>query len=402
MTSELAIKPDDIRTTRRYRVVYLDHVARLSGAEIALTRLLAAVTNTVDAHVILGEDGPLTEKLRDVGATVEILAMPHDLRDARKSTISPYRLPWRSAVDFTQYVFAVRRRLRELQPDVVHTNSLKAAIYGGLAGRLAGIPVVWHIRDRIAADYLPRPAVLLVRLLARVLPRSIITNSVSTLATLPLSSHSNVLFNPVVFDVIDPIVDDDPTAGGTGPQRAGLVIGLVGRIAAWKGQDVFLRAFAEAFPAGPERAHIIGSALFGEDDYEREVRALAETLGIADRVTWLGFCPEINAELARLHILVHCSITAEPFGQVIVEGMAAGLPVIAAAAGGPVEIIDHGRDGLLTTPGDVGALAEALRTLHRDGELRQRLGAAARMSARRFGAEIAAERLTSVYQQTVG
>jgi glycosyltransferase involved in cell wall biosynthesis len=175
------------------------------------------------------------------------------------------------------------------------------------------------------------------------------------------------------------------------------VVGVVGRIAAWKGQDVFLRAFAEAFPEGTERARLIGSVMFGDDDYERELHALAESLGIANRVEWRGFCSDVGAELAQLDVLVHCSITAEPFGQVVVEGMAAGLPVIAAADGGPVEIIDNGRDGLLTPPGDIGALAEALRSLRTDPVRRADLGSAARRSAGRFKPEAAAYALTSRY-----
>jgi glycosyltransferase involved in cell wall biosynthesis len=346
--------------------------------------------------VILGEGGPLVDRLRATGATVEVLAMPRDLRDARKSTMSPGLGPWRSFVDFARYVLAVRRRLRDLHPQLVHTNSLKAAIYGGAAGRLAGIPVIWHIRDRIADDYLPRPAVHLVRFLSRFLPRTIITNSVSTLSTLPLSVRTNVMYNPVLFDVIDPAdMSSARTAGGP------LVVGLVGRIAAWKGQDIFLRAFAQAFPDGPERARIIGSALFSEDAYEQEIHALAETLHIADRVEWRGFCDEINVELSQLDILVHCSTTPEPFGQVVVEGMASGLPVVAAAAGGPVEIIDDGKDGLLTPPGDVDALAEVLQNLKKDPKLRERLGSAARVSSMRFGAEVAADRLRRVYAQTI-
>jgi glycosyltransferase involved in cell wall biosynthesis len=383
---------DRERPSVRTRVVYLDHIARLSGGEIALARLLDAARSNVEAHVILGEDGPLASKLRAVGATVEILPMDDGIRDARKGGMTVRRLPWRSAFAFVTYVLAVRRRLITLNPDLVHTNSLKSAVYGGLAGRLAGIPVVWHIRDRIADDYLPAAAVRVVRLLARILPTMIITNSVATMSTLPFSRRTDVLYNAVVTDVIPPGPARAPRAAG-----APFAVGVVGRIAAWKGQDVFLRAFAQAFPDGTERARLIGSAMFGDDDYERELRELVASLSIADRVDWRGFCPDVDAELTELDVLVHCSVTAEPFGQVVVEGMAAGLPVIAAADGGPVEIIDDGRDGLLTPPGDVDALADALRSLRDNPARRARLGAAARTSSSRFSPEAAAQTLSTMY-----
>jgi glycosyltransferase involved in cell wall biosynthesis len=382
--------------TARTRVVYLDHIARLSGGEIALVRLLTAVRADVEAHVILGEDGPLVEKLQDAGAIVEIMPMSDGLRDARKGTMTARSLPWKSSLDFVRYVLVLRRRLKQLNPDLVHTNSLKSALYGGLAGRLARVPVVWHIRDRIADDYLPVPAVKVIRLLSHFLPTKIIVNSVTTLSTLPLSARSDVLYNAVVPDVIPAMAVRRQL-----PAEAPLMVGMVGRIAAWKGQDVFLRAFAEAFPDGLERARLIGVAMFGEEMYERELHELVENLGLQDRVQWRGFRSDMPAELAELSVLVHCSITAEPFGQVVVEGMAAGLPVIAAAAGGPMEVIDDGRDGLLTQPGDVTALAQALRGLRDDPAQRARLGVAASQSATRFSPEAAAKNLAGIYQRVL-
>ena len=132
------------------RVVYLDHIARLSGGEIALLRLLPALAGAVDAHVILGEDGPLVERLRAVGVSVEVLPMAPRVRDLRRDQVTGTGLDPAAMPELARYLLALRSRLRRLRPDLVHTNSLKAALYGGLAGRLTGIPVIWHVRDRIA------------------------------------------------------------------------------------------------------------------------------------------------------------------------------------------------------------------------------------------------------------
>jgi glycosyltransferase involved in cell wall biosynthesis len=168
-----------------------------------------------------------------------------------------------------------------------------------------------------------------------------------------------------------------------GPLR----IGMLGRLASWKGQHVFLEAFARAFPTGTEEAVLIGSALFANDEaYGEALRQLAARLEIADRVTFAGFREDVGAELARLDVLVHASVAPEPFGRVVVEGMAAGLPVIAAGQGGPAEIIDHEINGLLFPPGDVAALTQALRRLAGQPQLRQRLGEAGRRRARDFTA----------------
>jgi glycosyltransferase involved in cell wall biosynthesis len=176
---------------------------------------------------------------------------------------------------------------------------------------------------------------------------------------------------------------------------------MVGRIAPWKGQDVFLRAFALAFPDGDERGVLVGAPLFGEERYEGELRALIEQLGLGDRIELRGFAEDVGAELARVDALVHASVIPEPFGRVIVEGMAAGLPVVAAAGGGPTEIVSDGVDGLLYPPGDVDELAATLRRVAADPDLGERLGRAAVERARAFSPELVAARTSAFYREVL-
>ncbi|HZS30083.1 MAG TPA: glycosyltransferase family 4 protein [Gaiellaceae bacterium] len=373
---------------RKLRVVFVDHVSRLSGGELALLGLVRALRDDVDAYAVLGEDGPLAERLREEGVAVEVLPLAAGLRDLHKDSVRPVGLSPRATVRLPGYVIRLARRLRRLHPDVVHTNSLKAALYGGAAGRLAGIPVVWHIRDRISDDYLPRPAVRLVRLAARILPTAVVANSSATLATLPGARRGSVVYNSV----------EPRTAASAKDHGAELTVGIVGRLAPWKGQHVFLEAFAEAFGDQPVGGRIVGAALFGEEEYALELRNRARDLGIAERIDFRGFREPIWDELGDLDVLVHCSVTPEPFGQVVLEGMAAGLAVVAADAGGPVELIEDGVDGLLVPPGDATTLAGALRRLHADPELRRRLGEAARERSRAFTPERSAAQLLEIYR----
>jgi glycosyltransferase involved in cell wall biosynthesis len=380
-----AVHPAD---RRRLRVVILDHCARLSGGELALLDLLPALQEEVEFHVVLGEDGPMASRLIRLGVSVEVLAMSETARGLPRDRVRLGRLPLRSVLSGAVHTFRLVRRLRRLRPDVVHANSLKACLYGGAAARLAGIPVVWHIRDRIAEDYLPAPAVRLVRTLARRLPTAVLANSSATLATLPGVSGM-IAPSPVA------------TAGATVEERdrsGPLRIGMLGRLASWKGQHVFLEAFASAFPKGPEQAVIIGSSLFAHDDaYAATLRRLATRLGIADRVTFRGFREDVAAELSLLDILVHASVVPEPLGRVVVEGMAAGLPVIATGQGGPAEIIENEVNGLLVPLNDTTALAHALRRLAARPELRRTLGAAARHRARDFTPAAVAATVLSAY-----
>jgi glycosyltransferase involved in cell wall biosynthesis len=378
---------------RKIRVAYLNHSGKLSGGELALLRLLQALPD-VEAHVILAEEGPLVGRLIGAGISVEVLPLPGSVVDVRRAQVTPGRLPLRHAVGAVAYSVRLARRLRRLQPDLVHTNSLKAALYGGAAARLAGVPVVWHVRDRLAPDYLPRPAVRLVRAAARLLPTAIIANSEATRATLgPAAGRATVVPSPVDPSLLH--LERDARAPGSG-----LRIGMIGRIAPFKGQHVFIEAFARAFREGDgiHEAVIVGSPLFGEHVYEQEVRQLALNRGVGERVRFAGFSEDIAAELTGLDILVHASVTPEPFGQVVVEGMAAGLPVIASAGGGPSEIIDDGVTGLLYPPGDADRLAQALRRLARDEELRARLGERAAERAKDFVPERAATSIMEAYR----
>jgi glycosyltransferase involved in cell wall biosynthesis len=372
-------------------VVYVDHCARISGGEIALARVLPALLERVDPLVILGEDGQLVRVLERLGVPVEVLPLNPRVAGMRKDTVATDSFDRRALSGAAAYAMKLARRLRQVRADLVHTNSLKAALYGGAAGRLSRVPVVWHMRDRIADDYLPRRAVSLVRFASRVLPSAVIANSQTTLATLPHVAP-DVRTNAVVSDAVERIAAPHARISD-GPLR----FGVVGRLAPWKGQHIFIEAFARAFPNGTGEARIIGAALFGEEEYDDELHQLVERLGINDSVEFRGFCDDVPAELAQLDVLVHCSVTPEPFGLVVIEGMAAGLPVVAAAAGGPAEVITDGVDALLVAPNNVDALAQALTRIGADRALRASLAAAGRETARRYTPENSAAGVLAVY-----
>jgi glycosyltransferase involved in cell wall biosynthesis len=179
---------------------------------------------------------------------------------------------------------------------------------------------------------------------------------------------------------------------------------MIGRLAPWKGQDVFLRAFAQAFPDGRQRAVIVGDALFGEAEvaYGEGLRRLAEKLGVAHRVEFRGYREDIIREMRALDVLVHASITPEPFGQVVIEGMSAQLPVVASRGGGPEEIITHGVDGLLYSPGDVAALAQILAQLEAEPQLRAQLGGAGERRAQDYSPGSVAELIMGAYGLALG
>ena len=382
---------------RKIRTLYLGHVAQLSGAEIALARLVEGL-DEVDAHVILAEEGPLVQRLQSTGISVEVVPLRERTRDLRKDRVRPSALPLAAVFDTGLYVVRVARRIRAIRPDLVHTNTLKAGIYGSLAARLARVPVVWHVRDRIAPDYLRRSTVVLLRGLIATLPDSVVVNSEATGRTLwRARGGANAIYSPIPDPVWWLPVDRRAPADR-------FTVGMIGRIAPWKGQHVFLDAFAQAFGGGDEVAIIVGAAMFGgeELEYDDRLRERARALGIDNRVTFRGFRSDVWRELVDMDIFVHASIVPEPFGQVVVEAMLAGIPVIASAIGGPSEIVSTGIDGLLVPPADVDALAQALVRLRVDAALRIRLAENGRRRAADFSPEAAASAMTALYRRVLG
>ncbi|HEY3673386.1 MAG TPA: glycosyltransferase [Acidimicrobiia bacterium] len=377
-----------VRRSRHDDVVVLSsHSAKLAGGEIAMARVAAAMTR-YRPHVLLGEEGPVADLLRRDGVTVEIMPMDDEIRAVGRDEWVDLR-SLKHTRRALSYVHARCDRLSEIRPLLVHTNSLKSGFLTGSAARLAGIPVVWHLRDHLSQSYMSRGALVGSSALIRATSSIAIANSQSTRATLPRGVPSVVIQSPIrELPPLRPERHDDAD---------GLTFTVLGRLAPWKGQDLFLRAFARAFPDGPHRALVVGGPLFGESDYAASLERLTRTLGIEERVTMTGHVAEPQQHLDHTDVLVHTSVIPEPFGLVIVEGMATGLPVVAADEGGPPETITDGVDGVLYRMGDEVALATALRRLADDPDERARLGAHARRTAYQYLPEAIARRVEHVY-----
>jgi glycosyltransferase involved in cell wall biosynthesis len=214
------------------------------------------------------------------------------------------------------------------------------------------------------------------------------------------------IHNAVDLDRFAPGPGDGPAldaACGLPPAEAGAVrVGLVATFAHWKGHDVFLDAAARVRAARPCRFYVVGGPIYrslGSQWSTDELRAWAEALGLDGRVGFAGVRDPAEA-MRALDVVVHASTRPEPFGRVIVEGMACGRAVVAMAEGGAAELFADGEDALGCPPRDPAALASALTRLVVDAGLRERLGRAGRASAEaRFDRTRLADAWASVYDR---
>jgi glycosyltransferase involved in cell wall biosynthesis len=278
-------------------------------------------------------------------------------------------------------VFRLVALARQVRADVVHTNGMKAHLIGGLAGKVARVPVVWHLRD------FP-PASRMFRRAARQLPRLILAVSEAVARTV-LPEHEGV---PRVVTLHDPVdtrrfhpdlrkerIRDELGVGAEVP-----VVGLIAHLTPWKGHELFLDIARVVVNRGDVRFVVVGGAIYkteGHADYVERLRRRVKELGLTDRVAFMGFREDMPDILAGLDVLVHCPTAPEPFGRVLAEAMAVGRPVVAARCGGIPEVVDDGVTGYLVKPGDVSAFASTVTRLLADRTLRERLGQAGRRRA---------------------
>lgn len=346
---------------RRCRALFLNHTAMPGGGEIALVRLLKAVDrNALDPVVVLASDGPLLHSLQQARVETHIIPLNKDIVHFSKNRlISQAIMHPLAPVQLLAYANSISSFSRSHNISLLYANSLKSDIISGLVAMRSHIPLIWHVRDRIETDYLPATTVMLFRKLARHMPDSIIANSTATLRSLHLDPLSSSPSSHVIYDGI-------PGANLCNAPRAEHppLVGIIGRITPWKGQHIFLRACAEIHKNRPDvRFVIVGSPLFGEFDYLKKLEELVNELGLNAFVCFTGFQEDIQPILANLSIFVHASIIPEPFGQVIVEAMAAGVPVVATGGGGVDEVVEDGYTGALVRPGDHHTLALKVKWL---------------------------------------
>ncbi|MGK5444565.1 glycosyltransferase family 4 protein [Micromonospora sp. URMC 105] len=280
----------------------------------------------------------------------------------------------RSVARHFAYMLALGRHARALSnnkhfrdADLIHANTAAAAIIAAPAAAKHRIPMVVHIRDMVSPSALGRAGFEAFTKLALPKASGLIANSQATLSSalpfVPDALPRAVLQSPVGINS-----KSIPT-----PVPEVRTIGMVGRLQHWKGQHVFLEAFALACGDAPMRAVIAGAPLFGETEYAEALQRLAARLGIEEKVDFLGHVEDVNALLDSLDVLVHASIRPEPMGQTVLQALAKAKPLIATEGGGPSEWLITGVNGLLVKPNDPMALADALVALVGSQDLRRRV-----------------------------
>lgn len=333
---------------------------RLGGAEAMLQSVLdGAREEGHELELVFFEPGSWPAALADAGFRVLVLPAAR-LREIGRGGLTVVRLA---------------RIMRSRRPDLILNWAAKTHFYGATAAALVGMG------DRVVLWQHSIPARARIDRLATLFPAV----AIGCYCREAAAAQTRLFPRRPVFVVAPGTAVPGVSSRSSSDSPLDLspdyvpVVGLVGRLQPWKGQDRLLRAQALLRERGlPFHTLIVGGDAYGlSPEYARSLPALAGRLGLAGAVTMTGQVPDAAPYIERMDILVNAS-DPEPFGIVLLEGMARGVPVVAVDAGGPAEFVQHGRTGMLARSGAPEALADALAPLLASAELRRNLGGAGR------------------------
>jgi len=258
---------------------------------------------------------------------------------------------------------------------MVHSHTA-AVLTGARVARALRIPHLWHV-----SEIVERPRAVRTWLARKVVRSSdnvvAVSNAVRNhiLETQP-GAASTVR---VIYNCVDAARFAAPSCilDRAARSDASLVVGMIGRVGTWKGQELLLEAARTVCSAVPDvRFVLAGGVLEGNLAALDNLRSLASAYGISDRVTVQEYCTDTPALLRTFDVFVQPSLRPDPLPTTILEAMASGLPVVATDHGGAPEMVGNGVTGLLSAPGDADAMARAIISLLHDPEARLEMGKA--------------------------
>jgi glycosyltransferase involved in cell wall biosynthesis len=339
--------------------LFVTHVGEPGGAEY--TAIAICKTMRESSEVLLFQHGSMERILREQQIRHSVQPLGKGASSVRKENGLMSLL--RAVPASLRMIRHLTRAAREF--DVVVCFSQKAFVLASLAKPFMRRPIIWFMNDILSADHFnPKLIRLLLWLAHRNADHVVLVSQESRRAWLAAGGRSDrvsvvpsgIELEQVALQLRDKARVDAYRQKYRQGDRP--LIGMFGRISRWKGQDVFLRAL-KALP--DTRGVIVGGALSGDRDYERELVALARELGVTDRVTFVGHVDDPMTLMAACDVVVHCSTSPEPAGRVICEAMFAGTPVVGSNGGGVPDFIIQDETGQLTPMKDDVALAEAIQ-----------------------------------------
>ncbi|MCK5092659.1 MAG: glycosyltransferase family 4 protein [Gammaproteobacteria bacterium] len=370
-------------TTPPYNILYCEQNidGTVGGSYYCLLELTTALDRDIyEPAVIFYTDNFLIPKFRAAGIQTSIFKCSRSVNFTRYFESMPLLSgiattllrPAQKALNVIIRVIITGIRyawyLKKNNIDIVHLNN--SILYNHdwmFAARLCGIRCITH--ERGINTHFPAIARYFARHLDAVI-------SISQAVTNNMAERGVPMDNVItIYDGIDPsrlIINSNPDQVRTKYQinKSDRIIGVVGNVKPWKGQETVVRAMANITKQFPTlRCLIVGAT--SDNDYVEQLHEIREKLGLTDNIIFTGFQENVADYMNAMDIVIHSSIDPEPFGIVLVEAMALKKPLIATKIGAPLEIVVNGDTGLLVPPNDPDSLAEAVIYILENPDLAQ-------------------------------
>jgi glycosyltransferase involved in cell wall biosynthesis len=339
------------------RILYIHGIGNIGGAERDLLTMLRALDrNRWEPYVACPVGSPLSERLSHDGIPLRSISLV-----AWRKWYAP-AIRWRA-------VRSLRAMVNALSPALIHVNDIWwvpqtiAAVCGSGLRR----PIVAHVRQEIEQEKVARyrlGSVDAVIAISKQVEQAVIAGGVSSTAV-------RMIYSGLRFLSAAPRADKAAVCRSLGLPIDAVLLGTVAHLFPRKGYDVMIRALPVIAREMPVVHYLaIGT---GEPAYERELKGLAASLGVTDRVHFVGFQEDVTPFLSALSLYVHPA-RMEGFGIAVVEALAAGKAVVASRVGGLPEVVEHGQTGLLVNPDDPNELSAAVLSLLGDDQRRTEMG----------------------------
>ncbi|MEA5583395.1 glycosyltransferase family 4 protein [Nodularia harveyana UHCC-0300] len=345
------------------KILFLDQSGKPGGAELCLIDIAKPYGDR--ALVGLFADGLFRKLLQQHNIPVQVL-INQPIQVRKQSNLL------QSLASVGQLIPLLIKVVKIAQEyDIIYANTQKAFVIGALASFLSGRPLVYHLHDILSSEHFSQTNLRIAITLANGFATLVIANSQAS-QTAFIQGGGNAKLTEIVYNGFD--CQKYQTAESEVAKirqdldlEGKFVVGHFSRLAPWKGQHILIQALSECPPE--VTVILVGDALFGEQDYVQQLHEQVKEMGLESRVKFLGFREDIPQLMASCDLVAHTSTSPEPFGRVIVEAMLCGKPVVAAEAGGAMELVENGVNGFLVTPGESGELAEVINICVRERDM---------------------------------
>jgi glycosyltransferase involved in cell wall biosynthesis len=361
------------------KILFLDQSGKPGGAELCLIDIAKPYRD--QALVALFADGDFKTLLEENHIPVEVITNK-SINVRKQSNLLQAGASVGQIAPLIAKVVA-----KAYHYDLIYANTQKALVVGAIASFISRRPLVYHLHDILSLEHFSKINLRVAINLANRFASLVIANSEASQKAF-LQAGGKQELTKVIYNGFDPQIyqtaDEDIQKLR---QELGIenkfVVGHFSRLSPWKGQHILIEAIAQCPPQ--VTAILVGDALFGEQDYVQQLHQKIAQLGLENRIKFLGFRGDIPQLMAACDLVTHTSTAPEPFGRVIVEAMLSGTPVIAAKAGGAMELVENGVNGFLVTAGEPQELAQAINTCVQEREITATIASQARnLASQRF------------------